>query len=83
MRQQDNNGSLFRNDRRQNEKQPTHNGNCIIDGVEYRISAWVRVAGPNSRNPGQKFFSLSFTPKDQQRQRRNGGDRRPQQEIPI
>lgn len=63
MTQYDNNnrGALFKNNKRTNEKQPEYNGSVEVNNVEYYISAWVK----ESKN-GQKFFSLSFTPKDQQ-----------------
>lgn len=63
-------GSIFRNDRREEgSNQPTHSGQCKIDGVEYWISAWVNEikSGPNQ---GGKFFSLRFREKD------NGFDRK-------
>lgn len=63
MTQYDNNnrGALFKNNKRTNDKQPEYNGSVEVNNVEYYISAWVK----ESKN-GQKFFSLSFTPKDQQ-----------------
>lgn len=57
--QQDMGGSLFRNDRRTNDRQPTHRGDCKIEGVDYWISAWVKET-----YDGSKFFSLAFTEKD-------------------
>ncbi len=61
----DNSGTLFKNDKRENDKQPTHNGNVMIDGKEFWISAWVKEGAKG------KFFSLAFKPKD-------GGNRRPE-----
>ena len=55
MQQSDNNnrGSLFRNDKRGNERAPDYTGKCTVDGVEMRIAAWVK------ESPGKpKFFSL-------------------------
>lgn len=60
----DNSGAIFRNERRDNDKQPTHSGNALIDGKEYWISAWVKDGKKG------KFFSLAFKPKD-------GGSQRP------
>jgi len=61
--QYDNNlrGALFKNNKRTEERQPEYTGNCEIDGKEYWVSAWVR----ESKN-GNKFFSMSYTPKEQQ-----------------
>jgi uncharacterized protein (DUF736 family) len=53
--QNNNTGSLFKNERRQNDRQPEYRGTAIINGKEMRISAWVRT----SKN-GTKFFSLAF-----------------------
>ena len=60
--QYDNNlrGALFKNNKRTEERQPEYTGNCEIDGKEYWVSAWVR----ESKN-GNKFFSMSYTPKEQ------------------
>jgi len=60
----DGEGSLFRNERRETDEQPTHKGSCKLDGVEYWISGWVNTAGPNAKNPGLKFFGLRFQEKD-------------------
>lgn len=80
----DNSGSLFRNDRRENEKQPTHTGTAIIGGVRYRISAWVRTAGERAKNPGTRFFSLAFQPADDQWPDQPGGNQpKKQRDIPI
>lgn len=55
----DNSGSIFRNERRDNDRQPSHRGSAKIDGTEYWISAWV-----NETNSGSKYFSLKFEPKE-------------------
>jgi len=46
------------------EKHPTHTGSININGVEYWLSGWVKVAGPTAKEPGSKFLSLSVKPKD-------------------
>lgn len=58
--QKDNSGSLFRNDKKEKDSQPSHTGTALIGGREYRVSAWVKTAKNDS-----KFFSLSFMPKDE------------------
>lgn len=60
--QRDNSGSLFRNDRRENDKQPEYKGDGLINGVPVWISAWVKD-GKNG-----KFFSMSFKLKEEQQQ---------------
>jgi hypothetical protein len=57
--QKPNSGSLFRNDRKEEDNHPDHTGTCNIDGKEYYINAWVK----EGRNGGKKFFSMSFKPK--------------------
>lgn len=57
-----NRGALFRNDRKSHDNQPSHKGTINVDGVEFWLSAWVKD-GQNG-----KYFSLSVTPKEQQRQ---------------
>ena len=60
-----NTGLLRRNDNKTEDRQPDFNGSCNVDGTEYRIAGWIREAGPNSKTPGRKYFSLKFTAKDQ------------------
>jgi hypothetical protein len=54
--QKNNTGSLFKNDKRTTDKQPHAKGRCVIEGVEYWVSAWTR-----ERDNGEKWQSLSFT----------------------
>ena len=53
-------GVLSRNKKREHDRQPEFKGSATIDGVAYWLSAWVK-AGDDA-----KFFSLSFTRKEQQ-----------------
>lgn len=53
----DNSGTLGTNRRKEKDSHPSHSGQCLIDGKEFWISAWVKE-GPTGR-----FFSLSFKPK--------------------
>jgi hypothetical protein len=57
--QRDNSGSLFKNDRKEQDNHPDYTGSCKIQGREYYISAWVK----EGRNGGKKFFSFAFKPK--------------------
>lgn len=51
-----NTGSLFKNTYKGvNDKKPDYTGTCVIDGNEYRMSAWINTA----RN-GTKYMSLNF-----------------------
>lgn len=75
--QYDNNmrGVLFLNERKESDRHPDYKGSAEVDGVEYWISAWVKVP----QSGGNKFLSISFTPKDDsQTQGRSGSTSRPQ-----
>jgi hypothetical protein len=61
--QRDNSGSLFKNTFKQKDNQPDYTGAGLIDGSEYRVSAWVKEGQKG------KFFSLSFTPKTEMGER--------------
>lgn len=58
-----NHGVLFRARDKKSDKSPDYTGSAEVDGVEYRMSAWVKES-----KQGLKFFSISFTPKDEARQ---------------
>lgn len=57
----DNNGSLFRNKEKKADKHPDHTGTAKIDGVNYKIAAWI-----NEGNSG-KYFRLKFERMDEQK----------------
>ena len=61
FQQRDNNGSLFKNDKKTAEKHPDYKGSAMVDGVEYWLSSWVKT-GKNG-----KFMSIAFEPKDANR----------------
>ncbi len=55
----DNQGALFKNERKEQDTHADYNGNCRIDGHDYWLNAWVKESAK-----GGKFFSLSFKRKD-------------------
>ena len=55
-----NSGSLFKNDRREKETHAHAKGDALIDGVEYWVSAWT-----NTKTDGEKYQSLKFSRKDE------------------
>jgi hypothetical protein len=55
-----NSGALFRNDKAQSEKHPTHTGKINIEGRDYYLNAWIKEGKKG------KFFSLSVKPVDEQ-----------------
>jgi hypothetical protein len=58
MGDRDMSGTLSRNKKRENERQPVYRGACVIGGVAYWLSAWVKEGDDG------KFFSLAFTAKE-------------------
>ena len=55
-----NTGALFKNERKTKTTQPDYQGNVNIDGVEYKLSGWIR----EMKDKGTKYLSLSVAPKD-------------------
>jgi len=63
-----NTGTVFANDRKEKDTDPSGKGEALIDGVEYWISSWVNT----SKKSGEKYRKLMFTRKDNQQ---GGGSR--------
>jgi uncharacterized protein (DUF736 family) len=59
--QRNNDGALFKNDRKTAENHPDYTGSAVIEGVEYWVSAWVKTS-----QAGKKFFSMAYKPKQEQ-----------------
>ena len=57
--QKDMSGSLFKNNKREKDTHPNATGTCMIDGVEYWVSAWTKY--DKNENPWQ---SLAFKRKE-------------------
>lgn len=70
----ENTGSIFKNDKKTSENSPTGTGSCLIGGVEYWVSSWVK----KDKN-GNPWNSLAFKRKDEKqpskpiKQEANGG----------
>ncbi len=76
-----NTGAIFKNDEKENgSKHPDYKGNLNVGGEDYWVSMWVKESGPNSQNPGKKFFSVSVTPKKQNQQAPARGKQQPKVE---
>ena len=59
MANKDNSGALFKNDRKETDNHPDYNGQALIGGVDYWMSAWMKEA-----ESGRKYMSFSFKPKE-------------------
>jgi hypothetical protein len=55
-----NRGTLFRNDKKQDDRDRDYSGHLNVDGREYWLSGWVNV----SQKTGRKYLGLSIKPKD-------------------
>jgi hypothetical protein len=61
-----NTGAIWGNKDRKTDKHPTHTGSLNVEGVEYRVSAWV---GDKSKNqPALSFKIQKKEPKQEQKQ---------------
>ena len=69
--QKEGQGSLFRNDKKNNEKSPEYTGSIMLNGREMRLSAWVK------EGKSGKFLSLQVsekqTPKPANNEQSNDG----------
>jgi hypothetical protein len=68
MAQYDNTNTfaLFKNDQGDNPKRPNYTGNLNVDGIEFRISGWIRE-GANG-----KFISGTVQLKEPKTETRSG-----------
>lgn len=58
--QKDNSGSLFKNDRKENDLQPSMKGSAKVNGQEFWVSAWT-----NTSQKGDKYISFKLEPKEE------------------
>jgi len=56
----DNEGAIWKNEKREKDTHPHFTGSATIDGVEYYVNAWKRGEDANEKAPALKF---SFKPK--------------------
>ena len=74
-------GSLFKNQKKEKDTHPNATGSCLIDGVEYWISAWVK----EDKN-GNKWQSLAFKRKEEkpaEKPRKGGSFSEMDSDIPF
>jgi hypothetical protein len=60
-------GSMFKNDRKEQPNHPDYRGDCLIGGVAYWVSGWIKTT-----QRGDKFLSMAYTRKADKDQ--PGGD---------
>ena len=56
----ENRGSIFKNDKKEEEKHPDMTGSLNVNGTDYWISAWKKTS-----KAGTSFLSLSVRPKQE------------------
>jgi len=61
--QPDNSGSLFKNDKKENDRQPSMRGSAKVNGQEFWVSAWT-----NTSQKGDKYISFKLEPKEEIRE---------------
>jgi uncharacterized protein (DUF736 family) len=54
-----NQGALFRNEDKTEEKHPDYRGSINVGGVDHWLSAWIKTS-----KKGSKYMSLSVKPKN-------------------
>lgn len=52
----ENNGVLFKNEKKNSEKSPDYEGRINVNGKDYRLSAWIKES-----KAGKKYMSLSVS----------------------
>lgn len=64
----DNDGVLFKNQKRQNENSPTMKGEChtICPNCGHKSKFWLSAWTKVKRSVQEKFLTLAFTPADSQ-----------------
>ena len=58
--QKDNEGALFKNDKKETDTDPNYKGSAMINGTNYWVSGWI-----NTSKAGAKYMKFSYTPKEQ------------------
>ena len=58
--QKDNSGTMFKNDKKEQDTHADYNGSIKVAGVEYWLNCWVNK--PEGKKP---YLSVSVKPKEQ------------------
>lgn len=70
--QRNNNGSLFKNDKKEKDTHPDYRGKCVVNGEEMEIAAWIKTSPK-----GVKYMSLAFSEPYQKEERPEQKDNKP------
>lgn len=74
--QKDNTFTLFKNDKGENPKRPDYTGKALVNGVEVRLSAWIR------EGKSGKFMSGTIEPPREQAKPKPAPVAEPDDELP-
>ena len=66
--QKEGQGSLFKNEKKNNEKSPEYTGSIMVNGKEMRLSAWVKDGKSG------KFLSIQMSEKQTPKPSSNGNE---------
>jgi hypothetical protein len=56
FKHKENNGSLFKNEKKEKETQPDYTGQANVNGTLYNVSSWI-----NESKGGKRYFKLIFS----------------------
>lgn len=68
----DNSGSMFVNERKNQPNHPDRTGSCKVGGVTYRVAGWIKPG----KNGKKDWLSLAFTVQEEQAEPRAPSTRR-------
>lgn len=72
-------GALFKNDRKENDKQPDYTGSIMVNGKDMRLAAWV-----NESKSGKKYFAIKMSEfQEKKEDGKKWDDRELNDEIPF
>lgn len=72
-----NTGMLRKNTRKEKDTHPDYRGKINVGGVEYWLSGWIKVGREGTKLAGEKYFSLSVQPIEEEQPRRTSASRYP------
>lgn len=72
-------GGLWRAKERPSDKHPEFTGNLVINGVKYRLAAWVN----EPKGGGPKYFSIKASEPRSEDQRQGGYGDAPRNDRPA